>query len=199
MKRILIYGAGGNGEVCADIAKKNGYEEILFFDDNKEINKIGNYDAIHNLNDINENEYVFFNAIGDNKTRELVTNRMNKKLVSLIHPTAVIGENITIGEGCVVMANAVINPGCRIGDGVIINTCSSIDHDSIIGNYSHISVNAHLAGNVHIGERVLAGINSTIINNINICSDTVIGASSTVVDNINKHGTYIGTPAKLLK
>lgn len=199
MKKLLIYGAGGNGEVCADIAKRNGYDNILFFDDNESINKLGKYNVIHNMSDINENEYDYFNAIGDNRTRELVSNKLNKKLVTLIHPTAVIGENVNIGEGCVIMANTVINPGCKIGKGVIINTCASVDHDNTIGNYTHISVNSHLAGNVHIGERTFVGINSTVINNVNVGSDIIIGASSTVVNDINEIGTYIGTPAKLIK
>ncbi|WP_458251695.1 PglD-related sugar-binding protein, partial [Ligilactobacillus salivarius] len=35
MKKLVILGAGGHGKVVADIAVKNGYEEIVFLDDNK--------------------------------------------------------------------------------------------------------------------------------------------------------------------
>lgn len=35
--KLAIIGAGGHGRVVADIAKLNGYEEIVFFDDNPEI------------------------------------------------------------------------------------------------------------------------------------------------------------------
>ena len=199
MKKLLIYGAGGNGEVCADIAKLNGYEDILFYDDNHEIEKIGNYKVIHDFKLINFDEYDFFNAIGSNKTRELITNRVNRDMITLIHPTAVIGENVEIGEGTAIMAKAVINPGCRIGKGVIVNTYSSLDHDDIVDDFAHISVNAHLAGNVHVGKRVFICMSSSVINNVSICDDTVIGAGATVVDNIENPGTYIGTPAKLIE
>ncbi len=33
MKRLAIIGASGHGKVVADIAKKNGYKEIVFLDD----------------------------------------------------------------------------------------------------------------------------------------------------------------------
>lgn len=199
MKKLLIYGAGGNGKVCADIAKKTGYEDILFYDDNEDVNNLDDYRVIHSFNEINLDEYDLFNAIGDNKTREKTTNLINKKMTTLIHPTAVIGEHVQIGEGSVVMAKAVINPGCKIGKGVIINTCSSLDHDDIVDDFSHISINSHLAGTVYLGKRVFVGMSSTIINNIDICNDTVIGAGATVVNTIEKAGTYVGVPARLIK
>lgn len=199
MKKLLIYGAGGNGKVCADIAKNMGYKDILFFDDDINVNSLDEYHVIHNLNDINFEEYELFNAIGDNKTREEVTNRLNRKMATLIHPTAVIGENVEIGEGSVVMAKAVINPGSKLGKGVIINTCSSLDHDDVIEDFSHVSINSHMAGTVHLGKRVFVGMSSTIINNIDICDDAIIGAGATVVNNIDIPGTYVGVPAKLIK
>lgn len=45
----------------------------------------------------------------------------------LVHPSAVVAEDIQLGTGTVVAAGAVINPGARIGKGCIINTCSSVD------------------------------------------------------------------------
>lgn len=34
MRKLVIIGASGHGKVIADIARKNGYNEILFLDDN---------------------------------------------------------------------------------------------------------------------------------------------------------------------
>lgn len=33
--KIVIIGASGHGKVIADIAKLNGYQEIIFLDDDK--------------------------------------------------------------------------------------------------------------------------------------------------------------------
>lgn len=200
MKKLIIYGAGGNGEVAADIAKLNGYSDIVFIDDNENINAIQQYKVVHKFDEIDDLEqYDFFNAIGNNAIREKVNNKYNLKLKTLIHPTAVIGENVTIGDGSIVMANAVINPGCVIGKSSIVNTCSSIDHDCVIGDYCHISVNVHLAGTVCIKERSFVGISSTISNNVNITSDVTIGAGSVVVKDIDESGTYVGVPARKIK
>ncbi len=197
MKKLLIYGAGGNGRVCADIAKLNGYEDVLFFDDDLSKNTEGKYRVIHSLDEmIDIEEYDFFNAIGSNKTREITTDKWNKELITLIHPSAVIGEDVEIGKGVAIMANVVINTGTRIGNGVIVNTYASLDHDNIIDDYAHISVNVHTAGTVHVGKRTFVGIGSTVSNNISICDDAVVGAGAVVVSNIEESGTYIGVPAK---
>ena len=38
-KKLVIIGASGHGKVIADIAKKNGYYEIVFLDDNETIHE----------------------------------------------------------------------------------------------------------------------------------------------------------------
>ena len=41
MKRLAIIGASGHGKVVADIAKKNGYKEIVFLDDDESRTECG--------------------------------------------------------------------------------------------------------------------------------------------------------------
>lgn len=201
MKRIIIIGAGGHGKVVADIARNNEYDEILFLDDNPNINKCYNYAIVGNISDAKSyKEYDFVIAIGNSEVRKSVQEKLENEglnIVSLIHPNAVIGEYIKIEKGTVVMAGAVINPNTIIGKGCIINTCSSVDHDCNIGDFSHIAVGAHIAGTVNIGKETFIGAGATIINNINICNGCWIGAGAVVVDNIEKMGVYIGIPAKL--
>ena len=40
LKKIVIIGASGHGKVIADIAVRNGYEEIVFLDDNESIKAV---------------------------------------------------------------------------------------------------------------------------------------------------------------
>ena len=37
LKRLVIIGASGHGKVVSDIAIKNGYQDIVFLDDNENI------------------------------------------------------------------------------------------------------------------------------------------------------------------
>ena len=199
MSNLIIIGASGHGRVIADIARLYGYEEICFLDDNTAITSLGNYEVIGTTADIENVDGDFFVGIGDPKVRKSMMEKLEqneKSIPILVHPSAVIGEDVTIEKGTVVMAGAVINPGTSIGQGVIINTSSSVDHDCKIGDYAHIAVGAHVCGTVEIGESTWIGAGATVSNNITICGDCMIGAGAVVVKDINKSGTFIGVPAK---
>ena len=46
MRKLAIIGAGGHGKVIADVARRNGYAEIVFLDDNEQIHECGGYPVI---------------------------------------------------------------------------------------------------------------------------------------------------------
>lgn len=199
--RIMIIGAGGHGKVVADIARLNGYKEILFLDDDISRKTNGRYQVVGTSNDIDryKEEYDFFVAVGGNDMRERITvklSEMNIEQPILIHPSATVDETVKIGEGTVIMANAVINADSKIGRGCIINTSATVDHDCIIDDYVHISPGAHIAGGVQIGRKTWIGAGSTVINNVSICEQCIVGAGSVVIKDIAECGTYVGSPAR---
>ena len=190
--------------VVADIALKIGaYKNVAFLDDWAKTAHLG-LEVVGKTADVDkyiENSDVIV-AIGNAKIRQDITEDLIKKganLPILIHPSAIVSDSATIGEGSVVMAGAVINPCVKIGKGAIINTCSSVDHGSVIGNYCHISVGARVTGSVEIGNRVFFGAGAVVINNKSIASDTIVGAGAVVVEDIIMKGTYVGVPARPIK
>ena len=199
MKQLVIIGASGHGKVVADIARKIGYDEICFLDDNETLMECGGYAVVGR-----SSQYVDFDcdvivAIGNPIVRERIQKDVElagKNVPALVHPSASIAEGVEIGKGTVVVAGAVINPGARIGRGCIINTGASVDHDCEVADFVHVSVGAHVAGTVEIGERTWIGAGSTVSNNIRICADCMIGAGTVVVKDIEESGTYVGVPAK---
>lgn len=201
MKRLFILGCGGHGKVIADIALKIGvYDNIFFLEDGERKEKCMQFPVVgdSDYDCFRENDEIIV-AVGNSEIRQRLTEKFlsgGLKLAVLIHPAAVIGCNVKIGCGTVVMAGAVVNPDTVIGQGVIINTCASVDHDNVIKNYSHISVGAHTAGTVTVGSHVWIGAGAVVSNNIEIADNTVIGAGAVVVKNIEEAGTYIGVPAK---
>lgn len=124
---------------------------------------------------------------------------MGAKIPILIHPNAIIGNEVEIGSGSVIMAGAIINSSTSVGRGCIINTGSSVDHDDQIEDFVHISPSAHLVGNVRVGKKSWLGIGSIVSNNLTITSRCKIGAGAVVVNDINEIGTYIGIPVKKIK
>lgn len=200
MKRLVIIGASGHGEVCAEIAEQIGaYESIVFLDDDINKTKCLHFNVVGKTSDTDK--YIdsdFFVAIGDNKTRKKISRNIIN-LVTLIHPKAVVSKSALIEKGCAVMANAVINANCKIGKGCIINTGSTVDHDCILEDYVHISPGSNIAGNCKLGEETWIGIGASLSNNVMISNDIIIGAGSVVINDLNIKGVYAGSPVKRIK
>lgn len=200
MNRLIIVGASGHGKVVADIAKKNGYVDIVFLDNNVKISSCASYPVLGPDTMISELEGDVFIAVGNAEVRRnLMSRNMDRHFPILVHPDAVIADDVEIGLGSVVMAGTVINSGTRIGNGVIINTSSSVDHDCSISDYCHIAVGAHICGTVQIGADTWIGAGVTVSNNVSICGGCTIGAGTVVIKDIKMNGTYIGVPALLKK
>ena len=197
MKNLIIIGASGHGKVVAEIAEKNGYEKIEFLDDDENLQSCGKYLVLGKTNEVKELEGDVIVAIGNAKIRQKIQGGIdNHRLVTLIHPDAVISDDVEIGIGSVIMAGAVINPGTAIGKGCIINTSSSIDHDCKVRDFVHISIGSHVAGTVEIGNCTWIGAGATVSNNVKICGNCMIGAGAVVVRDIKIAGTYIGISAR---
>ena len=198
--KLIIIGASGHGKVVADIAiKMNKWQSIAFLDDDQAIKTSKGLEVIGKTADAftYKDEADFFVAIGNNAIREKVQEKLIEEglnVVSLIHPSAIIGTDVEVGIGTAVMAGVVINTSTRIGKGCIINTSSSLDHDNVIEEYVHISPGVNLAGTVKVGKGSWLGIGSVVSNNVNICIDCKVGAGAVVVKDITEPGTYVGVP-----
>lgn len=200
--KLLIIGASGHGKVIADMAiKMDKWRSIAFLDDDEDIKSSMNIDVIGKSSDAPKyiDKYDIFVGVGNNSTRERIQENLEKLGASipvLIHPDAVIGEQVKFEAGTVVMAGVIINCCTRIGKGCIINTGVTIDHDNIIEDYVHISPGVNLAGTVRVGKGTWIGIGSVVSNNINITGSCKIGAGAVVVKDINEVGTYVGIPVR---
>ena len=210
MKGLLIAGASGHGKVIADIAVKlKQYEKILFLDDDRSIHEIMGFPVIHTIMSDKKLFAQWFGdldievviAIGNSQIRmrkQQMFEEAGIQIATLIHPSAVIGQDVTIGAGTVIMANAVVNSASRIGKGCIINTAASVDHDNQIEDYVHVSVGSHLAGTVFVGRHTWIGAGAVVSNNLKLCEECTIGAGAVVVKDILQKGIYIGVPARLM-
>jgi sugar O-acyltransferase (sialic acid O-acetyltransferase NeuD family) len=200
--KLLIIGASGHGKVVADIAlKMNKWQSITFLDGDESIESSMGIEVIGTSDNVftHIDEYEIFVGIGNNSTRQKIQETLETAGASipvLTHPNAVIGEQVELGAGTVVMAGAVVNCCTKIGKGCIINTGSTIDHDNNIEGFAHISPGAHLAGTVKVGQGSWLGIGSVVSNNVNITSGCIIGAGSVVVRDITEPGVYVGVPIR---
>ena len=193
---INIIGTGGHSKVIADLAIINNYITLNYYD--KDSNKWNDNLKIFPLNNLHFGESIV--AIGSNEQRKnVVIDKRDLIWKCLIHPSAIIGSNVTIGNGTVVMAGAIIQSSTIIGQHCIINTGACIDHDCIIEDFVHIGPNSSIAGGVTIKEGTFIGIGSTLINNITVDERCIIGAGSVVINSLQNNIVVVGNPAKFLK
>lgn len=200
-KKLIIIGAGGHGKVIVDIALKNKYDIVGFLDEDATIGSTLGIPILGSIEDVPkyQDSCEFVIAIGSNRIRRRIAEQYDVKWAILIHPAAVIGIDVQIGEGTVIMANAVVSPSTTIGRHCIINTGVVVEHDNILNDYVHISSNATLAGTVTIGISTHIGVGACVKNNIEITGKTTIGAGAVVVKNITERGVYVGVPARRLR
>lgn len=211
MKEIMIIGAGGHAKVIIDIIlqrKKFLNDNLVIkgilddsFNENekKDLFGIPIIGKVNKILELPSNIYYII-AIGNNGIRKKISQNYNKiKYITLIHPKAIVAENVSLDEGTVLMAGSIINSYTKIGKHCIINTGSIIEHDNIIKDYVHISPGATLCGGVIIEEETWIGSSSTIIQGIKIGKSSIIGAGAVVIRNTENFSKVIGNPAKYIK
>ncbi len=136
--------------------------------------------------------------MGEGTIREQLYDRLKKcgfLLPAIVDRTAVIAEDVSLGEGTFVGKAAVINAAARIGNMAIINTGSIIEHDCMIGAFSHVAVGAVVCGGARIGKRCLIGANATILQEKVVEDNVTVGAGAVVVRRAEADTTVLGVPA----
>lgn len=206
MEWVVIFGAGGHAQVLIDILELVGVYRIAgIYDDSPHLvgKLIYGYPI---LGAIGSNVAIRKGiiGIGDNDQRSLIAQRILEKMpdfefISAVHPSAIIGKNVSIGPGVAVMAGSVVNPNTVLEAHSVVNTMSSVDHDCHLAPFSSVAPGAHLGGNVRLGNRSFIGMGATVIQNIQIGQDTVVGAGATVVSNLPSQVIAFGTPAKVTR
>ena len=208
---IVIVGSSGHAKVIIDIVECQKQFNILgLLDDYKCINEtvlgyniLGKVADAVKFNQENKNLF-FFVAIGDNWIRHLMVEKLKQKIINIrfaniIHPTAQIGKNTSLGQGIALMANTVVNSNCEIGNHVFLNTKSSADHDNILKDFSSLGPNTTLGGNVILNEFSAISISATVKEKITIGKHSVIGAGSLLLINCPDFSIMYGSPAKYIR
>lgn len=196
---MILIGASGHAKVIIDTLEKMGEEVSFLLDANPMIKELQGYEVKYDKEHSFDLEEEYLLSIGANMIRKRLAERNELTYGWAIHPSAILADDVSIGQGTVVMAGTVVNSSTQIGNHCIINTSSSIDHDCLLGDYVHISPNATLCGTVKVGEGTHIGAGASIIPNITIGEWANIGAGAVVIRDVPDGATVVGNPAKVIK
>jgi sugar O-acyltransferase (sialic acid O-acetyltransferase NeuD family) len=203
---LIIIGACGMGREVVDLARslpQCGREwEIRGFLDSRSdlMNGLGDWPPIIG----SPFEHVvgprerFVCAVGDASYRlrfsELLCSK-GGKFVTLMHPSAMVGSNTRIGEGCILYAGAGIGPNVTLGDFVFLNSFAGVGHDSSVGDGTTVGPMTCVGGGARIGRGVYIGSNATILPQAVLEDFCFVGAGSVVLRRVKARTKVFGNPA----
>ncbi|MFD0975736.1 acetyltransferase [Salinimicrobium gaetbulicola] len=211
MKRIVVIGASDQSRCTIDVIEQSKTYEILgVLDKNlSQGERFAGYTILGYLEVIedllaNDDFIGGIVAIGDNFTRRKVVKEIENlypefQFVNAIHPSVILGNNVRIGKGSLIMPGVILNNNSGVGDHCILLTRSSLDHDSTLGNYSSLSPGVTTGGRVSIGKCSAIGIGANILHCKTIGNHCVIGGGALINKNVEDGSVAYGVPARIVK
>lgn len=212
MKHLLIIGARGFGrEIYQTVTITKPYlrKEIDvkgFLDDDKSV-LTGFGGTWPNIIDSVENycvqeDDVFFCAMGEAKWRKYYSDIITNKgghFINIYHPTAIISDAATFGEGCFVGPFCCVSPNVSIGDHVIIHAYSNLGHDALVGSFSTLESYVFMGGGASVGMLSTMHTRSSVIPHKKIGREATVGIGSVVIRNVPDGVLVFGNPARIEK
>lgn len=205
---IILYGGTGQAKVVRPIVEFYGSKVVAVFDDTDGLSPpfgdIALYHGFHSLIEwikgIDLNKTGFCITIGN--PHGDVRMKLHNDLVKLglapatvVHHTAFLADNCSIGVGSQIMAGAIIMPEVRIGKQCIINTNSSIDHECVLEDACEVAPGATLCGCVYMKFNSWVCAGATVLPRITLGENSIVGAGSLVREDVPDNTTIVGVPA----
>jgi sugar O-acyltransferase (sialic acid O-acetyltransferase NeuD family) len=206
--RIVIFGAGGLGrevlQVIRDQQRSGGRVECVGFLVDLDFAGPTIVNGIAVFRDITalakDSSVRFIVAVGNSAKRARIAERIQltvgPRFATIVHPSSILGDNVSIESGSIIMPLASITTDVRIGGHVLINPHVSIAHDCLLEDYVSLSPAATLAGGVHLEQGCEIGSGATVIPRQRVGRWSRVGAGAVVIRSVAAHTTVVGVPAR---
>lgn len=203
---LIILGASGHAAVVAQAATASGHAVKAFLADAPSalgLPVAGPVADLPKLLAAHPGIQVHV-AIGDNHARKIVADKARVlapgvAFATVIHPSAVICEEGSIGAGAFVAAGAVVGVGAKVSDFSILNTRASLDHHSTLGAFASMAPAAATGGNVLIGTGAHIGMGAMVHHGVTIGAHAILGSVALANKDIPANEVWIGNPARRAK
>lgn len=203
-KKLVIFPFNGNGLEALDCIDPDEFDFLGFIDDDR--TKSSDQYEIFQRKFLFKKEEIYLIAVPGSpksfKNREEIINSLGvdpKQYVSLIHPRASIGSNVSIGRNCLIMAGTVLTSNAKLHNHICILPNTVVHHDVVVDDYTILGSNVVVAGGTRISKCCYIGSGTNIINGITIGESSLIGLGTNVTKNVPPYSRMVGNPAREIK
>ena len=210
IKHLWIVGAGGFGREVATyandvvLAGSAPWRFAGFADDR--VDALKTIDpSIHVRSPIADlvpkSDEVICVAIGDPQVRIRVAKTLAERgftFASVIHPTAVIGQRVELGAGCIAAPFVTVTCDVTIGAYSVLGAKSGVGHDSRLGEGVTMSAYTEVAGSCTLGDRVFLGSHALVAPGTTMGADSYAFAGAVVLRDTGERERVGGNPARVV-
>lgn len=210
-KLVLVGGAGTSSDVLALIASINRvsarYQVAGLLDDAipegtlrfgiPVLGPIANWKSLENA--------WFVDCLGSprsyRKRQELLERHgmLPTQFETLIHHSAMIADDVQIGQGSIIYPNVVALSNVQIGQHVTILSGTVLNHDVKVGDWSILGSGVMLSGAVKVGRTCYLGTSCSVREGVAIGDGSLVGMGGAVITNVEADVVVAGVPAKFIR
>src|SRR4029079_7147632 len=170
---VVVVGAGGHGREAVSIARAAGREVLGVLDDGRPpdapVAALGQV-LLGGVGWLREHPGVqYAAALGYPAARRSVVDRAAPaEPETLVHPSAVIEADVTLGAVVLVWPNVTVTVTVRLGRHTHLNVGCSVSHDVVAGDFVTVGPGARVCGAVVLEDDVWVGAGAVILPGVRV-------------------------------
>jgi sugar O-acyltransferase (sialic acid O-acetyltransferase NeuD family) len=121
-----------------------------------------------------------------------------ERWATVVHPTACLAADVSLGPGTFVGPLAVVEPGVTAGMHACLRGGSYVSHDVRLADFVFVGPNATVLGRGTLAEGAHIGANAACREEIAVGRYAVVGIGATVVADVPEFAIAAGNPARII-
>jgi sugar O-acyltransferase (sialic acid O-acetyltransferase NeuD family) len=121
-----------------------------------------------------------------------------ERWATVVHPTACLAADASLGPGTYVGPLAVVEPGVTAGMHACLRGGSYVSHEVRLADFVFVGPNATVLGRVTLAEGAHIGANAACREEIAVGRYAVVGIGATVIADVPEFAIAAGNPARII-